>query len=488
MKVAIVTAISLACAIVLHAGNPRVFCVEARGFTDGKDRVLSGFALSKPFQGIVTSLHGVAGAGRISAHSEDTHTYAGLVVRKVDIPHDLALLGSGEIDRTKPANWPAFDVGGSPPANTQVLIVGHPYGLVQTDTSGRVHSPPLTKLLSIIPTVWQAQFVPRKSPDVNELVLYLQAPMVPGLSGAPVTVGSTVVAVGDGTLGAGSEISWAIPLGSNVNWSDASVLSVLPTNALLSADLADIPPELPISYSQSDGPSTLGEGRSVTTDVAISEKGVVRYTTRVVNQSRADRVCVTPYVAVFGAEDKLLRAIGADQQVCAGIEGSNAQSPPERTETFTAQLPLEALAGIKRIAIVHSVDTKDVAATLRLDEHLRSVVAAGARFIPRSSQKVLILRDAAIPSVEGCAQESRTVSAVARGLVDKSRGASGTPGFEFDVRGNNEHGISDVTVLDDRTVSFKEWAHGKGVRLGVCFGAEGANVSVDVYAWVFDPP
>src|SRR5688572_11460038 len=57
----------------------------------GKDHLQSGFRL-KGTPGIITCLHGVAGAVSITASNSDPNLLKGLKVAKVDIENDLALL------------------------------------------------------------------------------------------------------------------------------------------------------------------------------------------------------------------------------------------------------------------------------------------------------------------------------------------------------------------------------------------------------------
>jgi hypothetical protein len=85
--------------------------------------------------------------------------------------------------------------------------------------------------------------------------------------------------------------------------------------------------------------------------------------------------------------------------------------------------------------------------------------------------------------VDGCESRGQRFSAAAPGEVDASQGSY--RGFDLDVMGNNGHGVRNISV-DGNTISFEAYADGTGTREGVlgCVGAKGANVSVNVYAYV----
>lgn len=473
-----------------YAQDSRVYRVEARAIPGSRDRVLSGFAVASPVRGIATSLHGVAGAKSISALNRATKAYAALTIRKVDIAHDLAIIGSGEIDR-EPA-WPVFPSGPLPVPNVEVVLWGHPYGLIQTDTTARVRTPALPIFLDVLPTSVRQPYIDRKSPDTADAVLFLQGPLVPGLSGAPVVASGKLVGVGDGGLEGGStQLTWAIPLDSHVVWVDPPAdLTAFSKDTRLFSDVADVPPELPIAQTVASGPDDLGADHFATTTVAVSEGGEVEYQTETRTQDPSNGFCVRPYVVLFDGEGQVLQTVGKGQPWCVGnIRGADVgiPNPPTRKDAFRAKLSVDTTARIRHVGVVHEIGSKDVAAAILADSAFRQAVWSRAATVSKQSQKVLVRRDIALPA-DGCERRSEKFSVTALGKVDRSRGLREAPGFEFDVRGNNDHGISDIGLVESNMVSFSVWAKGKGTNAaGVCLGAEGANVSVDVYAWVFDP-
>ena len=63
-------------------------------------------------------------------------------------------------------------------------------------------------------------------------------------------------------------------------------------------------------------------------------------------------------------------------------------------------------------------------------------------------------------------------------------------GFELEVTGNNGHGVRNIAVSGN-TITFEAFADGPGTVQGGSFGipktcvdAKGANVNVNVYAYV----
>ena len=80
--------------------------------------------------------------------------------------------------------------------------------------------------------------------------------------------------------------------------------------------------------------------------------------------------------------------------------------------------------------------------------------------------------------------EGKNFPATAPGELDPRKGSY--RGFDLEVTGNNGHGVRNVSP-DGNTISFEAYADtaqapARGV-LG-CVGAQGANVNVNVYAWI----
>jgi hypothetical protein len=89
--------------------------------------------------------------------------------------------------------------------------------------------------------------------------------------------------------------------------------------------------------------------------------------------------------------------------------------------------------------------------------------------------------------VGGCQSLGKVFSATAPGEIDGSKGGAGSapPGFDLEITGNNGHGVRNIQV-DGNTIRFEAYADGPGTQqpLVGCVGAQGANVNVNVYAYV----
>ena len=84
----------------------------------------------------------------------------------------------------------------------------------------------------------------------------------------------------------------------------------------------------------------------------------------------------------------------------------------------------------------------------------------------------------------GCESQGQKIfGQTAPGELDPSKGSY--RGFDLEVTGNNGHGVRNVSP-DGNTISFEAYAEAPGTREGVlrCVGAQGANVNVNVYAYV----
>ena len=140
------------------AEHPNVFLITAAQCrNDPKGRALTGFRLrgivsvdGKPLQGIVTALHGVFDSGRITVTAADFKLKDHVVIlRAVDIVHDLALLSNAELD----AQNVGYSKGtaSSLHANTPVMVIGYPLRLNLKDLSIRMNvgEPPTEFLKNI---------------------------------------------------------------------------------------------------------------------------------------------------------------------------------------------------------------------------------------------------------------------------------------------------------------------------------------------------
>jgi hypothetical protein len=182
----------------------------------------TGFRL-RGMKGIVTALHGVVGEKTISAWNERQSVFSNLVVSRVDIPDDLALLTSPELQS---ASDEGLESGRSETIlqGESLTAWGHPVGIRFNKKPVKVGDPPEEPLGNLIPPSSELAFERRKSPDAAIRIIYLsEGNLVPGHSGAPLLAADNrVVGVVDGgLLGGIAAISWAVPL-STITWQDAT--------------------------------------------------------------------------------------------------------------------------------------------------------------------------------------------------------------------------------------------------------------------------
>lgn len=175
--------------------------------------IQTGFRL-RGTRGIVTALHGVVDGNVFSAINEKNEVFTSLSIGSVDIDSDLAVLVS---------NDPRLQSGDGLPMSQQYIgsgailrVLGHPLGINLHLKTVQTGNPALVRLSRLIPPAAADAFERRRSPSSNAQVLDIEAPLVPGDSGAPVLDGAgAVLGVVDGGLLQGqAAISWAITLGS----------------------------------------------------------------------------------------------------------------------------------------------------------------------------------------------------------------------------------------------------------------------------------
>jgi hypothetical protein len=210
--------------IVLQGQTPNqhVYLVVVQAAGKPKGILQTGFRL-RGFKGIVTALHGVVGEKTISAWNERQSVFTNLVVSRVDIPNDLALLSGPELQNA-PADGLESGRSETILQGESLTAWGHPVGIRFNKKPVKVGDPPEEDLSNLIPPSSEKAFERRKSPDADIKIIYLsEGNLVPGHSGAPLLSASNrVVGVVDGgLLGGIAAISWAVPL-STIAWQDAS--------------------------------------------------------------------------------------------------------------------------------------------------------------------------------------------------------------------------------------------------------------------------
>ena len=196
----------------------------------------SGFLL-RGAGGIITCLHGVAGAKEIRAKRSTGEPFKeSLKLTKVDIAHDLALLSSSEVAQLKGGLDYAVGTDLSSLKQVTVQVIGYPVGVNWKEVSNtlQVQKPPTRKLDYFLNPDLRTKFDARRSPATDITILCLQGPLYPGHSGAPILdPEGNVLAVANGGLGyfdqnnqlrvrvwKDTELVWAIPL-KDITWTDA---------------------------------------------------------------------------------------------------------------------------------------------------------------------------------------------------------------------------------------------------------------------------
>ncbi|XCN71130.1 MAG: DUF1566 domain-containing protein [Candidatus Electrothrix aestuarii] len=217
------------------ASNPDIFKIT----TDNSE--LTGF-FAQGKSGIITALHGVIGRHAINASDDNSsQSYKNLKIEEVDTLHDLAFLSSNELKKRKGGLKISMEI---PKKEEKIYSIGYPLGLSYQLRSDqlRVRIPPLTQLLTLLPTKLTPRMATRNSPDISKKVISIEGGLLPGHSGAPVlNQNNEVIGVANGGLKSGTVgICWAIPY-NEINWApkvsreqELSNLETLEVSALFS--------------------------------------------------------------------------------------------------------------------------------------------------------------------------------------------------------------------------------------------------------------
>jgi hypothetical protein len=172
--------------------------------------------------GLVTALHGVVGCTIHTAQRDEGRVYIDdLRLTKVDIDRDVAFFVSDKLAADK---TPALQ--GAPRSNRgELKVVGYPDAAArQFSQPSPLHEQPYSSLRSSLPATLLDRLEKRRSPSVDIGVLWVQAAVTAGYSGAPMlTVPSRqVMGVTDGGLGGGfAHVNWIIPF-SEIRWMNPS--------------------------------------------------------------------------------------------------------------------------------------------------------------------------------------------------------------------------------------------------------------------------
>jgi hypothetical protein len=209
-------------------------------------RSQTGFRV-RGVKGLITALHGVADCQRITASSRKGLLLdQPLIIKKIDVDRDVALLSSSQIEGAPDGGLIAADNVAWESLGT-VKVYGHPYGISSLETTLTLRNPPLKPLKDLVPAASLSILKERRSPNHLINILNLQGNLLPGHSGAPILDSrGHVVAVANGGLREGfAGISWAVPF-EDVEWGESGdrlkTLARLDPNILFTSDTGSYEP------------------------------------------------------------------------------------------------------------------------------------------------------------------------------------------------------------------------------------------------------
>jgi len=237
--------------VIQHGGWSQspdyIYLVRASMTTTGEnEHDLTGFRL-KGQPGIITALHGVVGCKSITVTlpGEKSLTFD-VSMTAVDIPDDLALLSSSEVEsntvgfRSRIITTPEWQSVGP------LKVIGYPMGVSTCDLTTPLTGAECKPLSAFLDDTSLLALHNRDSPAIDRKVIRLIGGLIPGDSGAPILdQDNNVVAVGNvGRTNSDATITWGIPIGSmslvspDDNWQVSKAL----------AKLAKLPPSSIFSY------------------------------------------------------------------------------------------------------------------------------------------------------------------------------------------------------------------------------------------------
>ena len=225
--------------------SPHIYKIAAANCEIGPaERVQSGFRV-KNGVGIITALHGVVGCKTIIAEpGGDGQAFHQLIIGKVDIRHDVAVLWSKEIAGMSLVGLTAITETLAIDVAETYQVIGYPFGLFRQKPTIDVKILERTALGNLLPDEAITAIADRDSPAIDADVLSVQTHLVPGHSGAPIlNRQGQVVGIGNGGLDLGRvEMGWAIPwdrldlqvvsnqVSQAVSWTDYRKLRQLRSN------------------------------------------------------------------------------------------------------------------------------------------------------------------------------------------------------------------------------------------------------------------
>jgi hypothetical protein len=316
--------------------------------------------------GIYTTLHGVAGCTEIQAEVGQ-QTFKSLVLSRVDVKDDMALLTSPEISGgiglTTSSSWTD---------GQHVTLLGHPLGIELITTPMSLRTPAAKPLKPYLSSAAQQTLSQRKSPDPSITVLRTDGIIVAGDSGSPILDdANNVLGVADGgLLGGTAGLNWAIPF-RNITLTSAAgnedldrVANLDPSN-LFSLN-TDVSPRFPITAEQSNGDKELGQGHSMTTQLTLSDNGSLDAVVEIKNTEWLSSFCGRFAIWFSDKAGNIVWHGGPtdSEQWCTYSRAAFWRSSQLR-RTWTSNVPPNQLSRIRKISILQTTGEKQPFAWLR---------------------------------------------------------------------------------------------------------------------------
>ncbi len=348
---------------ISNADTNYVYKIKSH-YLGGETKVLTGFKVKK-YNGIITALHGVLNANKISAIENKTgKIHSNLKIIKIDKLKDVALLS---LDSTDANN--GFETGDVPLKRSfnEVETIGFPYGVDIKTVQIKIRPPGIEKLTkSIQDGEIRTKFKLRKSPDINIDVVTLQGELVPGLSGAPIfNHNHQVFAIANGGIKEGTGFTWAIPIhsldltafDSKVKFKYQEVIDELYSDVAIMPLSIPMVRELPEVEIQSQ--------RYVKYNIRIDNNGLIRLSVYMRNEHENESFCIGPRLKLYDASGSIIDNLWNNRYCVSNkteqtiydlahrLIDSNLERPKiERTIELEKKINLDILSNIYKFDIL----------------------------------------------------------------------------------------------------------------------------------------
>lgn len=203
------------------------------------ERTQTGFRVKdRALVGIVTALHGVAGCKAIAAVPANLAALDNLIIAKVDIAHDVALLWSEQVDDLQLDGLVPEDLS-SKNIYDGLTVIGYHSGLSTQPPPEALKLREETQLVDLVPDALYPALINRRSPALDIEALSIDGNLLPGHSGAPIlNRNGRLVGVGDGGIDFGRVgWGWAIPW-HEIEWK--TVVATTPKERVSRADVVSL--------------------------------------------------------------------------------------------------------------------------------------------------------------------------------------------------------------------------------------------------------